>query len=185
VLLRALSERDEDLGVHLADVAELARATGSRLGLSDEELEHVRLTALLHDVGKVAIPDSILHRQGPLRDEEWEYMRRHTLIGERIISAAPALVSVAKFVRSTHERWDGTGYPDALVGEQTPLVSRVVAVCDAYHAMTSQRPYRSQFDSERALAEILDCSGRQFDPAVVEAFAVVLEAERAKSPQHA
>src|SRR5262245_59233482 len=109
VLLRALTERNPDLGGHLSGVAELADRTARRLGLPSEEVERIRHAGELHDVGKVAIPDAILGKPGPLNDEEWAFVRRHTLIGERIVSSAPSLSSVARLVRSSHERWDGTG----------------------------------------------------------------------------
>ena len=179
VLLRILSERSHDLGVHLDEVTDLAEAVAVRLGLPDEELAPLLQAASLHDVGKAAIPDGILDKQGPLDDEEWEFMRRHTVIGERILSAAPALVPASKLVRSSHERLDGQGYPDGLVGAAIPLGSRIIAVCDAYDAMVSDRPYRGSLGSGQALAELRRCAGDQFDPEVVEVFGqVVLEAER-------
>ena len=112
---------------------------------------------------------------GPLDASEWAFMQRHTIIGERTISAAPALAHVARLVRATHERLDGSGYPDGLAGDDIPLISRIVAVCDAYHAMTSKRAYRDAHDSHRAIAELRSCAGTQFDPEVVEAFVVALD----------
>jgi diguanylate cyclase (GGDEF)-like protein len=170
VLLRALAERDADLSVHIGGVAELACAAGRHLALGQEELEALRLAALLHDVGKVAIPDAILHKPGPLDEHEWDYIKRHTIIGERIVCAAPALAPVARYVRSSHERYDGTGYPDGLAGEEIPLASRIVAVSDAYDAMVADRPYRDRWTSQQSLVELQRCSGTQFDPRVVEAF---------------
>ena len=143
VLLRALAERNPELRAHLTGVADLAEATALRLAISHEIVEQVRHAAELHDVGKVAVPDAILHKPGPLDDGEWAFIRRHTLIGERIIAAAPALTRVAALVRASHERWDGHGYPDALAGEAIPLGARIVAVADAFDAMTSPRPYSS------------------------------------------
>jgi len=179
VLLRILSERNHDLGVHLDEVTGLAEAVAERLRLPDEDRAPLLQAASLHDVGKAAIPDGILDKQGPLDDEEWEFMRRHTVIGERILSAAPALLPASKLVRSSHERFDGEGYPDGLVGAAIPLGSRIIAVCDAYDAMVSDRPYRSSLRSAQALAELRRCAGAQFDPEVVEVFGqVVLEAER-------
>jgi two-component system cell cycle response regulator len=175
VLLRALSERDSALGVHLGGTAELACATATRLGVPEEDLEAARQTALLHDVGKVAIPDEILSKPGPLDEHEWAFMKRHTLIGERILSAAPALARVSRFVRSTHERYDGGGYPDGLAGDDIPLIARIVTVCDSYHAMVTKRAYRDARDSSTAIAELRHCSGKQFDPDVVEAFASSLD----------
>ena len=130
----------------------------------------IRHAAELHDVGKVAVPDGILSKPGPLDDAEWGFIRRHTLIGERIIAAAPALRQVASLVRSSHERWDGTGYPDQLAGGDIPLGSRIVAVADAYDAMTSDRVYRGRLSEGDAISELARCAGSQFDPDVIEAF---------------
>jgi two-component system, cell cycle response regulator len=170
VLLRALAERDPDLGEHISGVAALAEAVARRLNLDDEQIDHIRHAAELHDVGKMAIPDAILDKPAPLEPAEWEFIRRHTLIGERIVAAAPALRPVAALVRSSHERWDGTGYPDQLAGEEIPLGARIVAVCDAFDAMIADRPYRLGVDAVLALGELGRCAGTQFDPAVVAAF---------------
>jgi two-component system cell cycle response regulator len=170
VLVRALSERSPELFTHLEGIAELAEMTARRLGLAEEEAEQVRHAAELHDVGKVAIPDAILANPGPLDPREWEFIRRHTLIGERIIAAAPALGAVARLVRSSHERWDGTGYPDKLDEQAIPVGARVVGVADAFGAMTSERPYSPAVPQAVALDELRRCAGTQFDPVVVEAF---------------
>jgi diguanylate cyclase (GGDEF)-like protein len=170
VLLRALAERDPGLGEHISGVASLAEAVARRLNLDDDQVEHVRHAAELHDVGKVAIPDAILDKPAPLDAAEWEFVRRHTIIGERIVAAAPALRPVAALVRSSHERWDGAGYPDRLRGDEIPLGARIVAVCDAFDAMIATRPYRIGIDAARALEELTRCAGTQFDPAVVDAF---------------
>jgi diguanylate cyclase (GGDEF)-like protein len=170
ILLQVLQEREPDLGEHLKGVAQLAMGVGSRLSLLSEELDEMVRAAELHDVGKMAIPDEILHKPGPLTDAEWSFVRQHTIIGERILGAAPALLPVAKLVRASHEHFDGSGYPDGLAGEAIPLGARIVAVCDAFDAMTSSRPYRDAMSVEDALAEIHACAGTQFDPAVVEAF---------------
>jgi diguanylate cyclase (GGDEF)-like protein len=182
VLVRALTERAPDLITHLEGVADLAEATALRLGLSDDEAECVRHATELHDVGKVAIPDAILAKPGPLDPHEWEFIRRHTLIGERIVAAAPALVPVARLVRSSHERWDGTGYPDRLAGQEIPLGARVVGVADAFDAMTSERPYSPAVSPDSALNELRRCASTQFDPVVVEAFSVAW-AERSAPAQ--
>jgi two-component system cell cycle response regulator len=176
VLLRALKERNPDLSSHLHDVADLAEEVARRLALPDDEVDQVRHAAELHDVGKVAIPDDILSKPGPLDEIEWEFIRRHTLIGERIIAAAPALTSVAALVRSSHERWDGTGYPDRLAGRDIPLGSRIVAVADAFDAMVAHRPYTAPRSPAVALAELRSCAGAQFDPVVVEVFAAAWHA---------
>jgi diguanylate cyclase (GGDEF)-like protein len=178
-LLRALEERVPDLGEHLDGVAELSEAVARRLGLDADQVARTRLAAELHDIGKVAIPDAILLKPEPLAPEEREFIERHTLIGERIVSAAPALSHVAGLVRSSHERVDGSGYPDRLAGEQIPLGSRIVGVCDAFDAMVSPRPYRPDALTEReAVDELRRCAGTQFDAAVVEAFTAVLAERR-------
>jgi HD-GYP domain-containing protein (c-di-GMP phosphodiesterase class II) len=169
VLLSVLNERDSALRGHLSGVAELARAVGERLGLREEDLQQLELVAELHDVGKLAVPDSILSKPGPLTRDEWIFVHRHTLVGERILAAAPALAPIAPLVRATHERMDGGGYPDGLVGDEIPLLSRIVAACDAYHAMTEERPYRRALSPHDALAELRRCAGTQFDPDVVDA----------------
>ena len=174
VLIQALGERSPELVDHVHDVAELAVDVAKRLGLPEHELEQVRQAAELHDVGKVAVPDAILQKRGPLDDEEWRFIHRHTLVGERIISAAPALAQVAKLVRSSHERWDGTGYPDGLAADEIPIGSRIVSACDALAAMVSDRPYREAVKLPAALAELERCAGAQFDPAVVTALTDVL-----------
>jgi diguanylate cyclase (GGDEF)-like protein len=171
VLLRALAERNPELGEHISGVAALAEAVARGLRLNEEQVDHVRHAAALHDVGKVAIPDAILDKPAALDEAEWEFIRRHTIIGERIVAAAPALRPVAALVRSSHERWDGGGYPDALAGDEIPLGARIVSVCDAFDAMVADRPYRAGMDAADALAELERCAGTQFDPAVVEAFA--------------
>jgi diguanylate cyclase (GGDEF)-like protein len=183
VLQQALAETDCELDLHLAAVAELAYASAVQLGIPHEDAEAARQTALLHDVGKVAIPDAILNKPGPLNAAEWAFMKRHTIIGERIISAAPALAVVAKLVRSTHERYDGRGYPDALAGEDIPLISRIVSVCDSYDAMVTKRAYRDAHNRSWAVAELRRCSGTQFDPRVVEAVISSLE-ERGAPTDH-
>jgi two-component system cell cycle response regulator len=179
VLLRALAERNPDLGEHLSQVAELAVAVATKMGLSPAEVEQVRHAADLHDVGKVAIPDAILDKPGPLDDEEWVFMRRHTVIGERIVAAAPALSDVAVLVRASHERHDGGGYPDGLKGDEIPLGARIVSVCDSFDAMVADRPYRDALPVDIALQELERCAGTQFDPAVVAAFRAALDDVRA------
>jgi diguanylate cyclase (GGDEF)-like protein len=170
ILLQVLQEREPELGDHLKGVAKLALSVGTRLELVAEELDEVVRAAELHDVGKMAIPDEVLHKPGPLTEQEWGFVRQHTIIGERILSAAPALLPVAKLVRASHEHYDGSGYPDGLAADAIPLGARIVAVCDAFDAMTSSRPYRPAVSVESALEELRACAGTQFDPAVVDAF---------------
>ena len=185
VLLRILSERSPSLGVHLDEVTALCDAVAQQMGMPEADRSPLLQAASLHDVGKAAIPDEILHKPGPLNDDEWAFMRRHTLIGERILSAAPALSRAARLVRWSHERYDGKGYPDKLAGQSIPLASRIIAVCDAYDAMVSDRPYKDRTDVREARAELRRCAGQQFDPEVVEVFCAVLEErERAASAAH-
>jgi two-component system cell cycle response regulator len=174
-VLRQVLAESSDLTTRRSSVADLVYASALRLGMAPEDAEAARQTALLHDVGKVAIPSAILNKPGALNDAEWAFMRRHTIIGERIISAAPQLDTVAKLVRSTYERFDGDGYPDGLAGPDIPLIARIVCVCVAYHAMVTERAYRGAHDHEWAVAELRRCAGTQFDSRVVEAVVRSLE----------
>jgi len=175
VLLRVLAEQDLSLASHLSAVGKLAEAVARKLGLPEDEVTLTRLTAELHDVGKTAIPDAILNKRGPLDQDEWTFMKRHTIIGERILAAAPALAAIAPLVRSSHERPDGTGYPDGLHADDIPISSRIVAVVDAYDAMTSVRPYCLPLSFDRAIDELRRCAGSQFDTAATEALIGVLQ----------
>lgn len=175
VLLKVLSERDSELRSHLSTVSGLAERIAEKLGLGVHEVKLISLAAKLHDVGKTAIPDEILNKPGPLDPDEWEFMRRHTVIGERIVLAAPSLAPTADLVRSSHERFDGTGYPDALDGVAIPIGASIIAVCDAFDAMVSTRPYRAAMSRADAVVELRRCAGTQFDPKVVEAFCAVAE----------
>ena len=170
VLLRVLREREPELDRHLRSVAQLAIELGQTIHLDAEQLDEVARAAELHDIGKIAVPDAILHKRAPLNSAEWEIMRNHPLIGERILLSAPAMTPVAKLVRSTHERWDGGGYPDGLAEEEIPLGSRLIAVCDAFVAMTESRPWRTPLTFEAAASELQRCAGMQFDPALVASF---------------
>ncbi len=170
VLLQAFQERHPDLQEHQRGVGALVLEVGRRLGMDGEELDVLARAAELHDVGKIAIPDAILTKPGPLNAEEWGFMSRHTILGERILAAAAALRPVARLVRSSHERFDGAGYPDGLRGEGIPLGARIIFVCDAFDAMTSERSYSSAVAVAEAIAELRACAGTQFDPAVVDAF---------------
>jgi putative nucleotidyltransferase with HDIG domain len=175
VLLGVLKEREPDLHQHMHEVARLAVAVGRSLGMKPEQLDEVARAAELHDIGKMAIPDTILEKPGPLDEEEFGFMRRHTLIGERILNVAPALRPVAKIVRSSHERVDGKGYPDGLAGAEIPLGARIIAVCDAFHAMVCDRPYRAAMSRSDALDELRRCARTQFDADVVDAFVEAAE----------
>lgn len=178
-LVGVLRERQPELGDHGDEVARLAAATGAELGLDPGKLEIITRAAELHDVGKVALPEALLSKPGPLDEDEWAFMRQHTLLGERIVSSARSLAPVARLVRSSHERFDGGGYPDRLAGEAIPLGARIIFACDAFDAMTSPRPYASARSIDDALAELRACAGTQFDPAVVEALCAVLQRGRA------
>jgi HD-GYP domain-containing protein (c-di-GMP phosphodiesterase class II) len=168
-LVRAVDMRDDYTGEHSASVGDLARRVGERLGMDGGELWLLELAARLHDVGKIGVPDAILNKPGPLDEDEWALMRRHAELGAEMVTKVPGLEPVAPLVRAHHERWDGEGYPDGLARGAIPLASRVIAVCDAFQAMISHRPYRAALDVEIALRELADGAGSHFDPAVVEA----------------
>jgi putative nucleotidyltransferase with HDIG domain len=172
--MAVVAERAPELASHVNAVCELACAAAEDLGVSGAELEALRHAAALHDIGKMAIPDSILEKPGALSDDEWALIRRHTLIGERILAAAPALERSASLVRWSHERIDGTGYPDGLAAAAIPLGSRIILVADAFDAMVSERSYGTILSQDDALAELRRCAGTQFDPSVVAAFERVI-----------
>lgn len=175
-LLALVHERYPDLDGHTSGVATLARRVAEQLKLDAADTDATVCAAALHDVGKVAIPDDILNKPGPLDDQEWELMRRHTEIGERVLRSVPALRAAAPLVRWSHERCDGRGYPDALAGDEIPIGASIVAVCDSYDAMTEDRCYQAGKTPEQALAELRRCSGTQFRPEVVDALCSLLEA---------
>jgi two-component system, cell cycle response regulator len=186
VLLGLLREREPELDRHDNGVAQFASEIGQALRLDAEELDVLVRAAEMHDIGKVAIPDEILHKAGPLTEAEQELMRKHTEIGERVLYAAPALRAVGKIVRSTHEHWDGSGYPDGLVGDAIPLGSRIVLICDAYCAMVGDRPYGERLAEVEAVAELRREAGTQFDPSLVELFVDrVLEPRRVEGSESA
>jgi two-component system cell cycle response regulator len=182
VLIRALRERQPDLGDHVDQVSQLSTAVARRLGIEGEALDVIRRAAELHDIGKMAVPDAVLEKPGPLDAEEWEFIRDHTIVGERILREAPALAPVADLVRSSHERWDGEGYPDGLAGEEIPFGARIIFACDAYEAMTRERPYAAAMRPEDAVAELRRCAGTQFDPSVIEVLCAELGSP-ARQPQ--
>jgi two-component system cell cycle response regulator len=174
-LLRALYEAKPDMEAHLGGVAALTREVARRLRLNPEEIDEVVRAAKLHDVGKMAIPDAILNKPGPLDAGEREYVHKHPVVGERIVAAAPPLLPVAKLVRSSHERWDGGGYPDGLAGDSIPRGARIVAACDRFDTMTSDLPYSVGRTPHDALAELRRRSGTEFDPEVVAAIVAVVD----------
>jgi diguanylate cyclase (GGDEF)-like protein/PAS domain S-box-containing protein len=174
-LLSALMARDHYTGEHSHVVVNLARAVARRLGLEDQTVREVEQVALLHDIGKVGIPDAILQKRGVLDEREWELMRQHPAVGARMLAGTRTLAHLAPAVNAQHERFDGSGYPDGLRGPAIPLASRITFACDSYHAMTSDRPYRAALDPEAARRELAAGSGTQFDPEVVAALLHELE----------
>jgi two-component system, cell cycle response regulator len=176
-LMLALEERNVGLPGRPEGIEELAVAVAQQFALPPAELERVRLAALLRNVGKIAVPDSVLAKSSPLSDAEWRLLRRHTLVGQRIIEAAPALQDVGTIVRSVYEQVDGQGYPDGLQGDEIPIGSRIIAVCNTYDAMTSARAYRAALTHDEALDEIRRQSGTAFDPKVVRAFLRVVPSQ--------
>ena len=169
VLMQLLNERTPDLHEHVNGVGELVVGLAREFACDSDQLDEMLRAAELHDIGKLAIPDEILQKPGPLNDSEWQFVRQHPIIGERILNADPALRPVARLVRASHERWDGHGYPDGLAGGAIPLGARIIAACDAYEAMTSERCYQAARTKDEAIAELQRNAGTQFDPAVVEA----------------
>ena len=181
VLRNLLAERYPELGNHVNQVAALCWRISPETGLEEDQRQPLTQAAFLHDIGKLSLPEPMLQRAGPLREEEWRQMRLHTVVGEQILSAAGLNGKVLEFVRSSHERVDGTGYPDGLADGQIPLGSRIIAVCDAFEAMTSPRPYRPlPMTREGASLELMRASGTQFDEAVVDA--LCQELLRVRSP---
>jgi HD-GYP domain-containing protein (c-di-GMP phosphodiesterase class II) len=166
---------DHYTGVHTREVVELSVSVTSQMNLGSARQRDIEYAALLHDVGKIRVPSSIITKPGKLDEAEWEIMRRHTIEGELMLrQVGGTLAGVGRFVRSSHERYDGRGYPDGLAGDAIPIESRIVCVCDAYNAMTTDRPYRSARETSDAIDELRRCSGTQFDPEVIEAIEEVL-----------
>jgi HD-GYP domain-containing protein (c-di-GMP phosphodiesterase class II) len=175
MLLGDVVEADDAYtGSHSRGVVELSLAVSDRLGLDSRQRRNVEFAALLHDVGKIAVPKEIINKPGPLDDEEWKIMHRHTIEGEAMLSRVGGVLSeVGRIVRSSHEHVDGSGYPDGLIGEQIPIEARIVTCCDAFSAMTTTRSYRKAMPTEVAFAELHACSGTQFDPEVVIALSEI------------
>jgi len=169
-LANALEAQDEYTSDHARALAEMAMAVGAYLELEEAELGSLELTALFHDIGKIGVRSEIIRKPAPLSAEEWDEMKRHPEIGERILAPVPFLQAIRPMVRACHERWDGRGYPDGLSGERIPLQARIVFVCDAFHAMSTDRPYRSALPEDEAIRRITSASGSQFDPRVGQAF---------------
>jgi HD-GYP domain-containing protein (c-di-GMP phosphodiesterase class II) len=180
-LVRALEAQDMYTSGHALSIADLARRVGRVLGLDPSDLRDVEHAAVLHDIGKIGIPSELLRKRGPLSSGEREHMRSHPEIGARILEPVERLRQLAPLVRFSHECWDGSGYPDGLAGEQIPLGARIIAVCDAFDAMVSDRPYRGGRSTAEALVELRTHAGTQFDPAVVEAFEQAVNDHRSPS----
>jgi HD-GYP domain-containing protein (c-di-GMP phosphodiesterase class II) len=168
-LAAAIEERDNYTKEHSEEVVHLARGVALIIGLAAGQVERIAHAALLHDVGKLAMPNEILHKRGPLTPEEWKVMAEHPVAGERILLRIPDLAVIAPAVRHEHEHWDGSGYPDGLRGRLIPIGSRIILACDAYHAMITDRPYRAAMTPDEAAEELRQGVRAQFDPDVVEA----------------
>lgn len=174
---------DEYTGEHSYGVIALSLEIADELGLDEDDRRLVEFGALLHDVGKIAVPKSIVNKPGPLDDEEWKVMRQHTVTGQRMLDkVGGSMTEVGAIVRASHERWDGNGYPDGIAGEAVPLPARIVSVADTFHAITTTRPYRTAQSPEAAVEELRACAGTQFDPEVVDALVRVLERPAAVTP---
>jgi putative nucleotidyltransferase with HDIG domain len=176
-LAAAVDVRDGYTREHSHLVSELSAAIARSIGLSSSDVARISVGALLHDIGKIGVPDAILTKEGRLTAEEWDCIREHPGLGRRILEQAPELTDVMPLVFHHQEHWDGTGYPQKLRGEEIPLGARIIAAADAYHAIRSDRPYRSGRSHREALREIRRCSGEQFDPRVVEALVAVLDSD--------
>ena len=177
-LSKSLDARDGYAGEHSEEVSSYAVQVATTLGMSPDEVIVVSQVALLHDIGKIGIPDSILRKKEPLDEIEWAVMKNHTIIGYELASSIPSVAHIAPSIRAEHERWDGTGYPDGLRGDEIPIASRIVLACDAYHAMISDRPYRGAMSKNAATEQLLSNSRSQFDPLVVEALLSVIGSEQ-------
>src|SRR5439155_1795109 len=178
LLLRDLLEEDDEYtGHHTEDVVDLSVRVAEQMGVSEDVKRETELGALLHDIGKIHIPDAIINKAGPLDDDEWALMKTHTIEGQKMLDRVGGLLSsVGLVVRASHEHFDGRGYPDGLAGEAIPLAARIVAVCDSFNAMTTTRSYLKPMPVADAIAELQRCSGTQFDPAAVDALLAVVAA---------
>jgi putative nucleotidyltransferase with HDIG domain len=169
---------DEYTGFHSRSVVSLSVAVADAMGLTSKQRRNVEFGALLHDVGKIAVPKEIINKPGPLTDDEWLVIKTHTIEGQRMLDRVGGLLSdVGRIVRSSHEKWDGTGYPDGLVADQIPIESAIVSCCDAFNAMTTDRSYRAAMSLDEAVDELRRNAGTQFGPAVVEALIGILRAD--------
>lgn len=182
-IVRMLHEHDPYTAEHSEEVADLAEKIAREMELPEDQIEVIRTAARVHDIGKIAIPDSILNKHGPLDESDWQLVKQHTLVGFDLLKNLEMYNEAAQLVKYEHERWDGTGYPDGLKGEQIPIGARIIHVADVYHALTSDRPYRESqglprhYEPAEAVRIIQSQSGRQFDPKVVEALVRVISDE--------
>lgn len=183
LLGEVIADDDAYTGEHSYGVIALSLEIADELGLCEDERRLVEFGALLHDVGKIAVPKEIINKPGPLDDDEWAVMRQHTIAGQQMLNTVGgSMADVGAIVRSSHEHWDGKGYPDGIAGEDVPLAARIVSVADAFSAITTTRPYRTAQTTEVAMEELRSCAGTQFDPDVVEALAAVMARPAAKTP---
>ncbi len=183
-LANALEAKDEYTSDHARALAEMSLTVGAELGLGGDELKRLEISALFHDIGKIGVPSEIIRKPSPLTAEERRIMNLHPEIGEQILAPVPFLQPIRPIIRACHERWDGKGYPDGLAGEEIPLEARIVFVCDAFHAMTTDRPYRDALAESEAIRRMKLSSGTQFDPRVVEAFVRLHREERIDFHRH-
>ena len=174
-LCTALEAKDPYTRGHSERVAGWSRRLAERLGLCADDVERIGQAALLHDIGKIGVPESVLRKPGPLDDDEWSVMRRHPVVGAQIVAPFEMLAGIDTLIRHHHERFDGSGYPDGLCGEAVPVGCRVIAVADVYDALTSDRPYRRAWSHERAMAVLSEQAGRALDARAVAAFADVVD----------
>jgi putative nucleotidyltransferase with HDIG domain len=183
-LALAIDAKDPYTQGHSPKVANYAAMIAEGLGLGEEEIEQIRLGGMLHDIGKVGVPEPILNKSGPLNPEEWELMKQHVLFGHRLLEPLQTLSEVRAMVLHHHEMYDGSGYPEGRAGEEIPLGARIIAIADAYDTINSDRTYKKARSAQAALAEIERCAGAQFDPQLVRIFAVCIR-EFAKAPDAA
>jgi len=178
IVMNALKEKDEYTQGRSIRVIDYAVKMGVELGLNEQELKDLEIAAVLHDIGKLGVPDKILKKPGRLTKEEYEIMQQHSANGEKLLNGIGNLEKYKKYIRAHHERYDGFGYPDGLKGEEIPLISRIIFVADTFDAMTSNRPYRQGLPTQVAVDELIKCSGTQFDSHIVEAFVNVINREQ-------
>jgi putative nucleotidyltransferase with HDIG domain len=177
-LVNALEAKDPYMRGHSARVADLSATIAAQLGMSDEEVEHVRVGGRLHDVGKIGTREAVLNKEGPLTPEEFEHVQQHVVIGSQILAPLPHLEGIIAMVRSHHERWDGTGYPDGLRGEEIPIGARIIGAAEVYDALCSSRPYQEKLSPDQAVGRIAELAGTVLDPKVFEALAAVVGRRR-------